>query len=288
MEGNFVDIQKELENMSRDMVRLYIDGKAEYVCGATRFGGVPDVPEDFVWPTFETNTIDDEEVKLRPLSFLAQFNCAEVSAFDKEGLLPRTGLLSFFYEVGSQLWGYDPKHAGCARVYWFEDMTSLSRAKFPEDLDEYYRFPELQIKATREKSIPSFEDFALEREDLYGSDGYELFENTCKELGYKMPENSSKLLGWPDVIQNNMTLECELVSRGHYLGGSYEEIPQSDMDAARETSIENWRLLFQLDTVNYKDFGLMFGDCGRIFFYIRKEDLAAKRFDRVWLMLQCF
>ncbi len=31
----------------------------------------------------------------------------------------------------------------------------------------------------------------------------------------------------------------------------------------------------------------MFGDCGCIYFYIRKEDLAARRFDRVHLCLQC-
>ncbi len=31
----------------------------------------------------------------------------------------------------------------------------------------------------------------------------------------------------------------------------------------------------------------MFGNYGRIYFYIRKDDLRAKRFDRIWLILQC-
>ena len=26
----------------------------------------------------------------------------------------------------------------------------------------------------------------------------------------------------------------------------------------------------------------------RIYFYITKEDLAARRFDRIWLILQCY
>jgi len=43
-----------------------------------------------------------------------------------------------------------------------------------------------------------------------------------------------------------------------------------------------------LDTVRARDFELMFGDCGSIYFYIRKEDLAARRFDRVWLIQQCY
>ena len=40
-------------------------------------------------------------------------------------------------------------------------------------------------------------------------------------------------------------------------------------------------------TVTGDGFELMFGDCGRVYFCIRKEDLAARRFDRVWLILQC-
>ena len=43
----------------------------------------------------------------------------------------------------------------------------------------------------------------------------------------------------------------------------------------------------QLGTVTGDGFELMFGDCGRVYFCIRKEDLAARRFDRVWLILQC-
>ena len=31
----------------------------------------------------------------------------------------------------------------------------------------------------------------------------------------------------------------------------------------------------------------MFGDCGRIYFYIRKKDLAERNFDNVQLILQC-
>lgn len=30
-----------------------------------------------------------------------------------------------------------------------------------------------------------------------------------------------------------------------------------------------------------------FGDDGTLFFFIPKEDLLARRFDRVWMQLQC-
>ncbi|WP_313525605.1 YwqG family protein [Anaerotignum sp.] len=284
-----MDIEEYLENMRRNSIRLHIDKKEEYICGGTRFGGMPDVPADFVWPTFETNSYNDDEVKPRPLSFIAQFNCGDISAFDTEGLLPDKGVLSFFYEMDSQLWGFDPKDKGCARVYWFEDVSLLSSASFPSDLDEYYRFPMLQIRTSEEKSVPSFADFYLDKNRVSDNyDDYDLYENVCKDCGYAIPENSSKLLGWPDIIQNNMTQECELVCKGYYLGNGWEDIPKEDIQAAEKTSLEEWRLLFQLDTVNHENFELMFGDCGRAYFYIRKEDLLAKKFHKIWFILQCY
>ena len=120
-----MSIKEKLESLGRNSIQLKIARKETYKLGATRFGGKPDVPPDFVWPTYEGESYD-HVVKDRPLTFLAQFNCAELAQFDKEHLLPDHGLLSFFYETDTQCWGYDPKDKGCARVYWFEDLSALS------------------------------------------------------------------------------------------------------------------------------------------------------------------
>ncbi len=254
--------------------------------GSSKFGGRPDVPVGFVWPVFETKTLDDDMVKPRPLAFLAQFDCARLAGLDPEGLLPRTGLLSFFYELGSQRWGYDPKDAGCARVFWF-DGEPLAPAEFPQDLEEDFRLPELAAELSGGTDAPDFQDACLALDYPFSANDYRFFDQARRELGYAYPDNRSQLLGWPDIIQNNMTLECELVSRGHYLGGSWESVPQEERDTLRVPSVQDWRLLFQLDTVASGDFELMFGDCGRIYFYIRREDLLARQFDRAWLVLQC-
>lgn len=254
--------------------------------GSSKFGGRPDVPAGFVWPVFETKTLDDDMVKPRPLAFLAQFDCARLAGLDPEGLLPRTGLLSFFYELGSQRWGYDPKDAGCARVFWF-DGEPLAPAEFPQDLEEDFRLPELAAELSAGTDAPDFQDACLALDYPFSANDYRFFDQARRELGYAYPDNRSQLLGWPDIIQNNMTLECELVSRGHYLGGSWESVPQEERDTLRAPSVQDWWLLFQLDTVASGDFELMFGDCGRIYFYIRREDLLARRFDRAWLVLQC-
>lgn len=283
---NMENMKQELEKMRRNSLRLHVGGKVEPAVGSTHFGGVPDVPEDFVWPVFETASYDDEEIKPRPLAFLAQFSCAELAPLDEEGLLPKTGVLSFFYEIDSMRWGFDPKDKGCARVFWFEEVSALAPAQVPENLHEDYQFPVLQFTASSEVSYPNGEDYCL---DEVGDMDWDTFNETLEALGMEDPDNISKLLGWPDLVQGNMTMECEFVSRGYYLGHGWGEISPEDLQYAKQTSRENWRLLFQLDTVESEedDFELMFGDCGRLYFYIPKEDLLARNFDRVWLILQC-
>ncbi len=263
----------------------FVPAQGKLAVGASKFGGRPDVPADFIWPVFETDTREDDQVKERPLAFLAQFDCAQLAPLDPEGLLPKEGLLSFFYELESQRWGYDPKDAGCARVFWFEGP--LAPAEFPAELEEDFRLPEMAAQLSGATDAPDFQDACPALEYPWTANDYRIFDQARRELGMDYPANRSQLLGWPDIIQNNMTLQCELISRGYYLGGSWEKIPLEERSALRTPSVRDWQLLFQLDTVENGDFELMFGDCGRIYFYIRREDLAQRRFDRVWLIQQC-
>ena len=213
--------------MCRNAIYLDIYGKGESIVGGTRFGGVPDVPADFIWPTFEGAGLEDGTVKVRPLSFMVQFNCAELAAHDTEGLLPKTGLLSFFYEMDSQRWGFDPKDTGCARVFWFEDISALSPAQVPNDLEEDYQFPALKIDMEADTSYPGWEDFCLGRDTNVGD--WDLFDEVTEAMD--IDEDGSKVLGWPFIIQNNMTSDCEFVSRGYYLGDP-EAMPKSPKRSA--------------------------------------------------------
>lgn len=250
--------------------------------GASKFGGRPDVPDGFIWPIFDRNG----EERPRPLAFLAQFSCKELVPLDKDGVLPKTGLLSFFYELDSQPWGFDPKDMGCARVYWF-DTEKLMSKEYPAELQEEYRLPELSVQLSSGVDVADWADACPALRYDWVANELRYYDAARREMGLSYPNNRSKLLGWADILQNNMTLECELVSRGYYMGGSWEKIPEEERDTLRSPSVEDWLLLFQLDTVEQGAFELMFGDCGRIYFYIRKEDLATRRFDRVWLIQQC-
>lgn len=63
--------------------------------GISRIGGKPLLPENFRWPYYEGECYDGEREN-RPLAFLAQIDLSEIADLDAEGLLPATGVLSFF------------------------------------------------------------------------------------------------------------------------------------------------------------------------------------------------
>ena len=102
---------------------------------ASKIGGKPAVPEDFEWPTYTGAICGEEnsEKKTRPLSFLAQIDLKEISALDKEHRLPEDGILSFFYDLETMTWGFDPEDKGSAQVFYFPKETALCVADIPEE-----------------------------------------------------------------------------------------------------------------------------------------------------------
>ena len=265
----------------RNSVRLTIAGR-DVAAGASKFGGCPDVPADFVWPYYEGETFDGIK-KNRPLSFLAQINCAQAAAYDTEKKLPETGMLYFFYDLETQCWGYDPDHKGCAKVIWSES-GELAPAVFPEDLADTYRLPQLGIGFASVTEVPEAEEFEMR----FGEDIADHPEDYAEYMMLGLEDEDDichKLLGFANSLQGMMIEECEMVAQGHYCGGPVKITTSERLVMQREC--REWNLLLQLDTVEDGDYALEFGDCGRIYFYIKDEDLKARRFDKCWLVLQC-
>ena len=250
----------------------------------SKIGGKPYLPKDFVWPYYQE----------LPLSFLAQINLEEVNSFDKDKLLPSTGMLYFFYELETQEWGYSPQNKGCAKVFYFEDSSNFELIDFPKNMEDDYKIPEFKINFKSNISLPSYEDFfnlvedKEELKDITENEFYDIYHSAYDELSkkYLVPiEKYIKLLAYPDVIQNSMEEECAAVARGFNMGGI--GYPKKYKEEIKKAS-KDWILLFQMDTVETSDYELMFGDCGHIYFWIKKEDLANKNFENIWLILQCY
>lgn len=280
------NIKEKLLKIAKNEIRIsYSEVETSLSKWDSKIGGKPAVPHDFIWPEYLGEDYDGER-KSRPLSFMAQINLKDVAVHDTENLLPKTGVLSFFYEQVSMTWGFDPLDKGSAKVYYFPDETELSLREFPLNIDKESIVPELALTFNKKISLPDFSSYPYKDSDLDWDEYYE-----CRsELGSDFDEwgESTKLLGYPDVIQSPMEEECERVSRGYRCGSSedYQKVPQRELLDIKEKA-NDWILLFQMGTISAYGFELMFGDCGHIYFWIRKSDLKACKFDDVWLIMQC-
>ncbi len=297
-----------LVSMLRPTVRIRTMrvGESDLPLGASRFGGVPDVPEDWEWP-------DGTEVD--ELAFLAQIHLAEIAALDPNLPLPSTGWLCFFYDIETEPWGHTVEHAGGWRVAYFDcDLESLERSEGPED--ERYTFPTCALQFEMTFTLPRHEfltkgdpsgPFTRERDGqpveagkivLDNFDYEEAFETLidppkdgpdhrllghAHELQGPMPE------GFRDLIRLTATPPTE--RRNPFTGATMTTPgePATECDESLKqllTETDDWRLLLQLDTDKAGP-GWMWGDVGRLYFWIPTEKLNNKAFDEVWLQLQC-
>ncbi len=252
-------------------------GRAEPGIGRSRVGGLPDLPAGLSWPRRIPGGA--------PLSFLAQFNLAEVAPYDPEGRLPRQGMLWFFYDAEEQPWGFDPADRGAWRVIYADvDPAGLVRLGSPEALGTEWIFREATVGFRRELTLPPLESGFVQGLNLSREERGRYMD--LEEAVHRLygGENIHRLLGHPQPIQGDMQLECQLVSHGLYCGTSegYQD-PQAE---ALRPGAADWRLLFQLDS-DFDATGMMWGDVGRLYFWIREQDLRERRFADVWMVLQC-
>jgi uncharacterized protein YwqG len=129
--------------------------------------------------------------------------------------------------------------------------------------------------------LPPPESFAVEQVVGGTREAYEMY---APVLGDRPDELVTQLLGQPAAVQGGMQHECQLASNGVYCGdGKYREDPKAI--ALLEDS-GHWRLLAQIDS-HEDETGMMWGDVGRLYFWIREQDLRDRDWEAAWLVLQC-
>lgn len=257
-----------LDTLRKPAIRLTPSSGA----GLSRIGGLPSLPDGMAWP----------EWKGKPLSFICQLNLAEIpEACDRQGL-PKSGMLYFFYDQEQSTWGFDPKDQGSWRVLYVaappaDDMARLA----PPGLAKDAVFKEKRVSFSPVKTYPDWQDERVSALEL-NDEQWDAYTDLCGKVFDDGPQHH--LLGYPSPVQgNDMDLECQLVSNGLYCGDEtgYQAAKVKELESGRA----DWMLLFQLDTDD--DTNMMWGDCGMIYFWIRKQDLQEGRFDKCWMILQC-
>jgi len=140
------------------------------------------------------------------------------------------------------------------------------------------RFSSVGLSPEAELTFLPWESFTAERLGMTREEGHAYASVLPTE-----DSTVNRLLGHPDPVQGDMQLECQLVANGLYCGNlSRYQDPRA---AQLEPGAADWRLLFQVDSQD--EAGMMWGDLGRLYYWIRHEDLIAGHWDCTWLILQC-
>jgi hypothetical protein len=233
----------------RPAVRLVTTPATESPVGASRVGGAPDLPRHIEWPRHHD----------RPLAFLAQLDLAEISTQTGWLPLPRTGYLWCFADYEE----WDFAEPGSAVVLYRAENPRIEPRPLPADVPDTARFTSCAVSLEYFDDLPDLENVPRLKDALGNDAGriesyIELTEYLCTGAHAESPH---KLLGHANTIQGPMEAECTP--------------PAND-----------WRLLLQVDSDG--NAGMMWGDAGRLYFWIRDEDLRLARFDRVCAIMQCY
>jgi uncharacterized protein YwqG len=261
-------------------IRLIPDPNLKTDIGRSRIGGLPDLPVDLDWPVYEklpnplpswapgtwTNLLG------QPLEFLLQVNLSETGPFDVQRQLPDSGMLYFFYLDLIERFDLSPRPDEIVYVHFVPGTIELHRAPAPSSLPSKFVYRAFVLSPRLEWTIP---------------EPYDLWKE-----GIDQTEIDSQLEQWSDLI-DCPSLETEVaIAQGflpefepkHRLLG-HPQLIQAFCTANR---CPDARLLLQLDSdYNWANpvlpqTGMMWGDAGRIFFYISQDDLNAQRFSHIW------
>lgn len=259
----------KFEPLLRNEIRIIISRSdtVNQILGKSKVGGQPDLPKEINW---------FREKNDKSLSFIAQINLSEIKTFDKDNLLPDSGILYFFYSAEQEVWGFDPKDKDKFKVHYSTDTQNIIKQEFPSDLPDYARYKECKLDFKTTVALPSWDNEIVQTS---------LSEKEINQY-LNLPQDYAinKMFGYANNIQSEMELECQLVSNGLYCGDAsgYNDPKAKGL----EKGAKDWILLFQIDSEVEKT-GMMWGDVGRLYFWIKREDLKKKNFNNSWMILQC-
>jgi Domain of unknown function (DUF1963) len=265
-QANFEARCADLERLARMSLRLTEarapSAHAVHPTG-THWGGPPDLPRAVSWPVHEG----------APLTFLAQFDLAEVCLVLPHAPLPQHGLLSFFVEAGQVV---SLGHVGC-RVL-FLDQDQVERDMSPR---EGPSFPERLVELSAELTLPNAWSLGVEDLRLNGEEA-EAWEHVRAELallqGVQIEELVShvdRLLGHPEELGAEMELDVEPAS-----------VPAGDHELSSRNGTElvgrarRWEVLLQASIDRSLGVAAQ-PQLDRLYFWISTDALPMLRLDAV-------
>lgn len=178
---------------------------AEITVGVSKSGGYPDLPPSIPYPIFdefteETSTYNfstdtrEAETNHYPASamqLVAQINLEEANPFDKDNVLPKTGMLYFFWSGELPRQDFDVYKV----IYYDGDLSVLKRTTTPLPYyTKYFEKPftsyKLQFDRCRyEYDVEDLDEELEEIDNLYDEWRLEFGDYITKLLGYPVGVN---------------------------------------------------------------------------------------------------
>jgi hypothetical protein len=187
------------------------------------------------------------------------------------------------------LTGYD-RGEGIDRravLYYDGPLDALERRAEPaHDYDRFEIFYPCALEAETVWTLPPLEEIQ-DHEAFFPPvvpilTRLEDYKPYWKEL--RRRDFCHQLLGHPAEIQGG-EMRLDVVEANDTEGYfAYEDYDYQHRDELIE-EMRRWRLLAQFQSD--QPTGMCWGDCGMIYYWIREEDLTARRFDRVYGELEC-
>lgn len=235
-------------------------------------GGEPLLPKEVEWPVWEGHG---------PLSFVAALDCDEVPAADLDIPFPESGMLLFFYfnGVGEDAVQYldpDSVTGGTRVLYVPDDAEGVEPRSVPDELEA---FPRVLLGGELIATAPDNENAAL-------------------AAAYGDPDADDDYTDYPTVDDGEGFYEMLTAFRRdhsphHRIGGyalpkagrveteaAHALVPGDDDEshASRQALLTDLVLIAQIDSDSRA--AMEWGDTGRLYWLMRREDLEARRFER--------
>lgn len=244
--------------------------------GVGRLGGLPSLPVDVEWPVWDGHG---------PLSLVASIDCGRLPATVLDIDLPSAGTLLFFYFDGqlddgdALVLAEDRESWAGARVLYVAADEEVTERGAPAGLKPYPVVPltaRVEMTAT-EPWHPSVRAAFAPGAPLGNRYDHPVCSQGFLEALWEFDEEvGHQIGGHAHSVQNPVEIEiAEAVLDGAV---SWED-PRLSEEAG------NWVLLAQFDSEDAAD--MMWGDAGALYWLIRPEDLAERRFERAMFTWQC-
>jgi uncharacterized protein YwqG len=267
--GGFSRLIPHMDVLTQPSIRLITSqvDESRLPVGASKVGGLPDLPNGVEWPVWHG----------LPQSFLAQFSLSDLHPF-LSGALPEQGMLWFFYDAQQETFGTDQADIGGWKALFLDEARPvLRRTPAPATLSAESRFQACTLRLSSELTFATQPPLEIAGLDWSEADQEQYEALLSKIVPTRSLTPRHRLFGFPDTIQDDMRLQCELASQGV----TDVDDPRIEVLAPRANA---WRLLLQIDSDAQA--GMRWASSGMVYYWLRQADLQARQFDACWLVLQ--